>query len=268
MYYEPARCVKYLNDFIARSEQNGVPIEAGWEARLDVELNDIVIQGSNTTRVSRKQVSLRFRLRHPHTHTHTVTHPALNHIHARCDHQFMVLECQFARVVCSQMSRLNVLVAEYKCVHTPSNLPRPHRPHPDPIPRIGARRTAVPALLAVLGQRVPAPSARLDRRGGRHARDAAPHAVLPVSVPVRRADRQQSADAAGRRRCDGGRCTGAGSCRRMLRPTERLVQATWILFLKLHHFVVVCMLFILFARRQTQKPLKTSISSNTHHSQK
>lgn len=58
MYYEPARCIKYLNDFIARSEQNGVPIEAGWEARLDVEVNDIVIQGSNTTRVSRKQVSV------------------------------------------------------------------------------------------------------------------------------------------------------------------------------------------------------------------
>lgn len=57
MYYEPARCVKFLNEYIARSEQNGVPIEAGWEARLDVEVNDIVIQGSQTTRVSRKQVS-------------------------------------------------------------------------------------------------------------------------------------------------------------------------------------------------------------------
>lgn len=58
MYYDPEQCVNYLNDFIERSEQSGTTIEAGWESRLDVDVNDIVIQGSNTTRVSRKQVSL------------------------------------------------------------------------------------------------------------------------------------------------------------------------------------------------------------------
>lgn len=57
MYFEPAQCVTYLNEFIARNEQNGTAIEVGWEARLDVPSNDIVIQGSSTTRVSRKQVS-------------------------------------------------------------------------------------------------------------------------------------------------------------------------------------------------------------------
>lgn len=56
MYYDPAQCVSYLNEFIERSEQSGNAIEAGWESRLDVNVSDIVIQGSNTTRVSRKQV--------------------------------------------------------------------------------------------------------------------------------------------------------------------------------------------------------------------
>lgn len=60
MYYEPAQCVAHLNEFIARNEQNGTEIEAGWESRLDVPSNDIVIQGSNTTRVSRKQVRSEF----------------------------------------------------------------------------------------------------------------------------------------------------------------------------------------------------------------
>lgn len=58
MYYDPEQCVNYLNEFIERSEQNGTTIEAGWESRLDVDANDIVIQGSTTTRVSRKQVRL------------------------------------------------------------------------------------------------------------------------------------------------------------------------------------------------------------------
>lgn len=79
MYYEPARCVKYLNDYIARSEQNGVPIEAGWEARLDVEVNDIVIQGSNTTRVSRKQVWVQILTHLDHFHQQTFfTHPKIH----------------------------------------------------------------------------------------------------------------------------------------------------------------------------------------------
>lgn len=57
MYFESAQCVGYLNELIDRNEANGTAIEAGWEARLDVPVNDIVIQGTSTTRVSRKQVS-------------------------------------------------------------------------------------------------------------------------------------------------------------------------------------------------------------------
>lgn len=60
MYYDPEQCVNYLNEFIERSEQNGRMIEAGWESRLDVDVNDIVIQGSQTTRVSRRKVSWSF----------------------------------------------------------------------------------------------------------------------------------------------------------------------------------------------------------------
>lgn len=56
MYFDPSQCVNYLNDFIERSEQSGTSIEPGWESRLDVSSADIVIQGSNPTRVSRKQV--------------------------------------------------------------------------------------------------------------------------------------------------------------------------------------------------------------------
>ncbi|XP_053676988.1 uncharacterized protein LOC128727142 isoform X2 [Anopheles nili] len=55
MYFEPSQCISYLNEFIERSEQNGNTIEPGWETRLDVATNDIVIQGANTTRLSRKQ---------------------------------------------------------------------------------------------------------------------------------------------------------------------------------------------------------------------
>lgn len=62
MYYDPEQCVNYLNEFIERSEQNGRMIEAGWESRLDVDVNDIVIQGSQTTRVSRRKVSSDFML--------------------------------------------------------------------------------------------------------------------------------------------------------------------------------------------------------------
>lgn len=66
MYYDPEQCVSYLNDFIERSEQSGSTIQAGWESRLDVNVNDIVIQGSSTTRVSRKKVRsiLNFNLLH------------------------------------------------------------------------------------------------------------------------------------------------------------------------------------------------------------
>lgn len=62
MYFEPSQCISYLNEFIERSEQNGNTIEPGWESRLDVATNDIVIQGANTTRLSRKQVNTSFLL--------------------------------------------------------------------------------------------------------------------------------------------------------------------------------------------------------------
>ncbi|XP_063698578.1 uncharacterized protein LOC134829441 isoform X4 [Culicoides brevitarsis] len=55
LYFEPSQCVNYINEFIERNEQQGTVIQPGWEERLDVSAGDIVIQGSNTTRVSRKQ---------------------------------------------------------------------------------------------------------------------------------------------------------------------------------------------------------------------
>ena len=58
IYFDPAQCISYLNEFIERSEQNGNTIEPGWERRLDVPISDIIIQGANTTRLSRKQVSV------------------------------------------------------------------------------------------------------------------------------------------------------------------------------------------------------------------
>ena len=47
----------YINNFLERNEQSGTPIQPGWESRLDIPTNDIVIQGANTTRISRKQVN-------------------------------------------------------------------------------------------------------------------------------------------------------------------------------------------------------------------
>lgn len=56
IYLDATQCVNYINEFLDRNELNGTTIEAGWESRLDVSLEDIIIQGSNTTRVSKKQV--------------------------------------------------------------------------------------------------------------------------------------------------------------------------------------------------------------------
>lgn len=57
LYFDSAPCVNYLNEFLEHTEQNGgEAIKAGWEAKLDIDLNDIVIQGSNPVRLSRKQV--------------------------------------------------------------------------------------------------------------------------------------------------------------------------------------------------------------------
>lgn len=62
IFYDPAQCVSFLNEFLARCEQNGNAVQPGWESRLDVDVSDIVIQGSTTTRVSRKQVRTLFAL--------------------------------------------------------------------------------------------------------------------------------------------------------------------------------------------------------------
>ena len=40
---------RFINSFLERSEINGQTIEEGWESRLDLEANDIIIQGSNNT---------------------------------------------------------------------------------------------------------------------------------------------------------------------------------------------------------------------------
>lgn len=75
IFFDPTQCIKYvlnfwglssghwsmfnfsyIKSFLERSEQNGTGIEKGWESRLDIEANDIVIQGSSNTRVSQKQV--------------------------------------------------------------------------------------------------------------------------------------------------------------------------------------------------------------------
>lgn len=63
LYFDAAPCIEYLNDFIEKSGHKGAAasssttvMENGWENRLDVMTDDIIIQGSKTTRVSRKQV--------------------------------------------------------------------------------------------------------------------------------------------------------------------------------------------------------------------
>ncbi|XP_059220785.1 rhoGEF domain-containing protein gxcI isoform X4 [Stomoxys calcitrans] len=56
LYFDSGPCVNFLNEFLEHTEQNGGEnIKAGWESKLDIDLNDIVIQGSTPVRVSRKQ---------------------------------------------------------------------------------------------------------------------------------------------------------------------------------------------------------------------
>ncbi|XP_073823700.1 uncharacterized protein isoform X2 [Musca autumnalis] len=56
LYFDSGPCVSFLNEFLEHTEQNGGErIKAGWESKLDIDLNDIVIQGSTPVRVSRKQ---------------------------------------------------------------------------------------------------------------------------------------------------------------------------------------------------------------------
>nr|XP_014098144.2 uncharacterized protein LOC106623230 isoform X1 [Bactrocera oleae]XP_036232471.1 uncharacterized protein LOC106623230 isoform X1 [Bactrocera oleae]XP_036232472.1 uncharacterized protein LOC106623230 isoform X1 [Bactrocera oleae]XP_036232473.1 uncharacterized protein LOC106623230 isoform X1 [Bactrocera oleae] len=57
MYFDATQCVSFLNEFLEHTEQNGgEAIKAGWERKLDIDVNDIVIQGNNPVRLSRKQV--------------------------------------------------------------------------------------------------------------------------------------------------------------------------------------------------------------------
>ncbi|XP_052747279.1 uncharacterized protein LOC112058255 isoform X2 [Bicyclus anynana] len=53
IYFDSAPCIGHLQQFIESEE--GKTIMQGWEQRLDVTANDIVIQGSQSTRLSRKQ---------------------------------------------------------------------------------------------------------------------------------------------------------------------------------------------------------------------
>ncbi|XP_054082751.1 uncharacterized protein LOC105212538 isoform X2 [Zeugodacus cucurbitae] len=56
MYFDATQCVGFLNEFLEHTEQNGgEAIKAGWERKLDIDVNDIVIQGNNPVRLSRKQ---------------------------------------------------------------------------------------------------------------------------------------------------------------------------------------------------------------------
>ncbi|XP_017047923.1 uncharacterized protein LOC108092711 isoform X2 [Drosophila ficusphila] len=56
MYFDATQCVSFLNEFLEHTEQTGgEAIKAGWEAKLDIDLNDIVIQGSQPVRMPRKQ---------------------------------------------------------------------------------------------------------------------------------------------------------------------------------------------------------------------
>lgn len=54
IYFDSAPCIAHIHQFIESEE--GKTIMQGWERRLDVSANDIVIQGSQSTRLSRKQV--------------------------------------------------------------------------------------------------------------------------------------------------------------------------------------------------------------------
>lgn len=54
LYMDPGPCIAHLQNCIDNHERNAAN---GWEQRMDITANDIVIQGSNTTRVSRKQVT-------------------------------------------------------------------------------------------------------------------------------------------------------------------------------------------------------------------
>ncbi|KAJ8729521.1 hypothetical protein PYW08_001102 [Mythimna loreyi] len=53
IYFDAGPCIAHIQQFIESEE--GKTIMQGWEQRLDVPANDIVIQGTQSTRLSRKQ---------------------------------------------------------------------------------------------------------------------------------------------------------------------------------------------------------------------
>ncbi|XP_022123702.2 transmembrane protein 268 isoform X2 [Pieris rapae] len=53
LYFDSEPCISHIQQFIASEE--GKTIIQGWEQKLDVQATDIVIRGSQTTRLSRKQ---------------------------------------------------------------------------------------------------------------------------------------------------------------------------------------------------------------------
>uniref|UniRef100_A0A2A4IVT6 Uncharacterized protein n=1 Tax=Heliothis virescens TaxID=7102 RepID=A0A2A4IVT6_HELVI len=56
IYFDSGPCIAHIQQFIESEE--GKTIMQGWEQRLDVPTNDIVIQGTQSTRLSRKQVCM------------------------------------------------------------------------------------------------------------------------------------------------------------------------------------------------------------------
>ncbi|CAG2053413.1 unnamed protein product [Timema podura] len=68
IYFDTMDCIKKLQEVIDREEREGRPVNReetaeerrqrqAFQERMDIEDRDIIIQGSNTTRLSRKQVS-------------------------------------------------------------------------------------------------------------------------------------------------------------------------------------------------------------------
>lgn len=55
IYMDSAPCITHLQTNIDQQERDPA---SGWEQRMDITANDIVIQGSRTTRLSRKQVRI------------------------------------------------------------------------------------------------------------------------------------------------------------------------------------------------------------------
>lgn len=60
LYLDPGPCIAHLQSTIEQQERE--PNSGGWEQRMDITASDIVIQGTNTTRLSRKQVKSIFSL--------------------------------------------------------------------------------------------------------------------------------------------------------------------------------------------------------------